>query len=498
MGNNLHIKTNDAVIWNNVIIRQGDMLDSNLITDNERIIRKLSFIEDARIIVNYSSANRDSVDVLIITKDLWSKGFDVKIPALDSGQVVIWENNIFGIGHQIGSDIFWNMEKSPSIGYEGIYKIENIFGTFVKGKVNYLHKFEKESYGLNLFRDFFTPNIEYAGGAELRHTSKVEKIMTTDTTSFWTHVKYNNYDFWVGRAFPIKVKSSLSGIRSTIIISARLLNNFFFKRPPIVSEQSYYQYHDKTILLGCVAFSMQNYNTSNLIYSFGRTEDIPYGSLVKITAGLENSEFFRRLYSSISFSKGNYLKNIGYYYNSLSIGGFINKRRFEQGMINCQLNYFTNLLRIKNFRLRQFANINYSIGIRRFEGDMMNINNENGIRGLRSDSLTGTQKLALNLETVAFSPFYVFGFRFAFFGFVDLGLIGSSKESIFSNDLYSGLGVGIRFRNENLVFKTFQIRFAFYPLVPQDAIKQLMYLSGEKVLAPEDFYAKAPKILLFN
>ena len=91
-GNRLHIKTNDGIIWDNVIIKQGDIVDPLIIADNERILRKLSFIYDAKILLSYIPGSRDTVDVLIITKDLWSKGFDVIIHDLYSGRVEIyWE-----------------------------------------------------------------------------------------------------------------------------------------------------------------------------------------------------------------------------------------------------------------------------------------------------------------------------------------------------------------------------------------------------------------------
>ncbi len=56
----------------------------------------------------------------------------------------------------------------------------------------------------------------------------------------------------------------------------------------------------------------------------------------------------------------------------------------------------------------------------------------------------------------------------ALFGFTDLGVIGSNKEFILTQNYYSGIGLGIRLHNENLVFKTLQLRLAFYPFHPDD------------------------------
>jgi hypothetical protein len=56
----------------------------------------------------------------------------------------------------------------------------------------------------------------------------------------------------------------------------------------------------------------------------------------------------------------------------------------------------------------------------------------------------------------------------ALFGFTDIGVIGSNKEFILTQDYYSGIGLGIRLHNESLVFKTIQLRLAFYPFHPDD------------------------------
>ena len=89
-------------------------------------------------------------------------------------------------------------------------------------------------------------------------------------------------------------------------------------------------------------------------------------------------------------------------------------------------------------------------------------------------------------------------FRFLFFGFGDLGLIGPENRSIFSNKLYSGIGIGVRVRNENLVFKTFQIKFAFYPTVPNDILPYYINISGENYQKITNFDPAVPYIIDFK
>jgi hypothetical protein len=49
-----------------------------------------------------------------------------------------------------------------------------------------------------------------------------------------------------------------------------------------------------------------------------------------------------------------------------------------------------------------------------------------------------------------------------------MGIIGSNNKCIFDESYYSGIGIGLRLHNENLVFETFRLRLAFYPFAPND------------------------------
>ncbi|MFC2104806.1 hypothetical protein ACFLS4_05595 [Bacteroidota bacterium] len=124
--------------------------------------------------------------------------------------------------------------------------------------------------------------------------------------------------------------------------------------------------------------------------------------------------------------------------------------------------------------------------------------NTDDIWGFSSDYLFGLQKLSMRAELVTFTNLRIYNFRFLFFGFGDLGLIGPENKSVFRNKLYSGIGLGLRIRNENLVFKTFQIRFAYYPSVPNDIEQFYWLISGESAHKPQNFEPAAPYIVKYQ
>ena len=248
------------------------------------------------------------------------------------------------------------------------------------------------------------------------------------------------------------------------------------------------------MFLGGIAFSRQRYYKSNLIYGFGKTEDIPIGDLVQFNIGYESDEFYKRPYWGIKLSSGKYYPKIGYLNIHGEFGGLYYDDQLEQGVLTVTGQAISNLHYLSRMKLREFLSFNYTRGINRFSDEKVYLTSDD-IWGFSSTDLFGIQKVSFHSELITFSNLYVYNFRFLFFGFGDLGLIGPENRSVFSNKLYSGFGLGIRVRNENLVFKTLQIKLAYYPTIPNDAKYFHYIISGENTQKAINFEPQAPYIV---
>jgi hypothetical protein len=133
--NNIHVVTRDGVIIDHLLFKQGEAVDPYVMADNERLLRALPYIEDAKIIV-YKTVS-DSVDVEVITKDNFSLGFDVDLSKNPSIKGSIWDNNIFGSGQEFDNYFYRTPDKKPRAGIDGIYKIRNIGGSFINCQIGY-------------------------------------------------------------------------------------------------------------------------------------------------------------------------------------------------------------------------------------------------------------------------------------------------------------------------------------------------------------------------
>lgn len=496
--NSIHVKTADRILRRHLIISEGEPIDPRVLADNLRLFRDLSYIEDAKIIVEPVESMDGYADITIILKDQWSMAFFVEMNAINAGKLELWDKNIFGTGNEFQNNIYWDPDKSKTWGYEAIYDNRNILGSFIDSRFQYTNVFDMEGYGLQFNRKFFTPNTKYAGGASAYHLSSLKNVWSPDSGYFKSTVSSNKSDLWIGRSIQINKYAGRGKNRMNLILASRIYKENYFDRPPIKPDL-YYNFQDKFVWLNTIGLSSQSFYQSNLIYSYGRTEDIPIGSLANLTFGPEFGEFENRLYASVSYARGNYLNNLGYLYIKAEEGGYIARSgNFEQAMFQLKIKYFSNLFIYSQFKFRQFINFNFTKGVKRYGDDRININDLRGLRGFNEPNVSGQQRFVMNWESVAFTPWYVYGFRFTFFTYIDFAMLGPESANLIYEDVYTGLGLGARIKNERLVFPTISIRFGFYPNLNEVPLRDRFDFSGEPRFQPENFYLTNPSVLDFQ
>ena len=146
--------------------------------------------------------------------------------------------------------------------------------------------------------------------------------------------------------------------------------------------------------------------------------------------------------------------------------------------------------------IRQIVKINYTIGSRRLPGERISI--KNSIRGSNDKFPLGVRRFVANFESVAFAPWDLYGFRFAFFSFADLGFI-TPEHNLFSPDHFYGvLGLGCRIRNESLVFKTIQFRIGYFLRAPDGFNRWNYDISSKEVDIFKNIQISKPSVIGFE
>ena len=502
LGNTVNFKTRDRVIRNNLLFQEGDLIDPALLADNERIIRELPYIKDARIYVKPRSDDPEIMDIVILTKDVVALSFDIEARDFDSGVLRIDHRNIFGSGHEVDNRFALDQSSEQRFSYEFRYRIPNIRRTFASFEFNHANTLNFDQTGVRLERLFITPAIKVAGGLELSQQTirerRLENIISDlDFDEVFVTRKFDFQEAWLARAFPLRIRNAALRERTRLVLSGRVSRINFLDRPE-VSANSNQEFHNHTSLIAGIGLSQQRYFKDQLIFGYGRTEDIPYGMALELLGGYDYGEFNDRIFLGTRLSRGGYIGNTGYFFSGISLEGYLNRGVYEQAQFQKGFRFISNLIDFNRWKFRQFISISYTRGINRFDSEFIDIRNQNGIRGLESNIFRGTQRFLLQVETVSFTPVDLLDFRLALFGFADFGWINDGNRNIFKERSQSGLGIGFRIRNDNLTFNAIEIRLAYYPRAPEGIDFVDLDLSGNSGFRFSDFFISKPAIGRFN
>jgi len=494
--NKLHNTSSRKHIKKLLYLKEGDILDAYNTADNERLIRELPYIKDAQFIPILVMGSPELVDLYLLVKDQFSWGIDLDIGSITSTSLELFNQNMYGRGHEIKAGFEYNSDKSKNWGYLASYKVKNIKKTHISALLAFKNNYKRKSVKLEAEQLFESYMTRYAGGLSLSTTQRSKKIKANDPVLNKEPLDFNSGSLWLGQAFKMKSKKKYTKSRLFTTIGASLIK--FQKRPEVDKDLNRFFHNNRSYLTSITLNQVQFYK-SNLIYNFGRTEDIPYGFLMQITTGFEDSEFCDRKYLAFEYQRATHFnKSQIYFFTKMALGGYFKKDRYEQGTFIFQNKFIGRLRKSGRYRYRNFGALNYTLGIRRFPEEFITLNSTDGIRGYSSDEASGTQKLSLQLENIAFTPYMAAGFRFAFFSFADIGVIGSNQHQPLKNDYYYGLGCGIRLSNENLVFKTIELRFVVYPKAPSDFTSPQYRMTGEDRPKFSKFEVGRPKVIDFE
>lgn len=490
--NVVHMETNRHVIRKMVLIKEGQPIDAYVMADQQRILKDLNYIDDARVLVIPTTSN-DSVDVLLITKDVWSIG--VALPLLTTTKVGIrlYDANFLGFGDRLAFDLSFASDRMPFARFDGFeYTYTNIMGTFTDATINYSRDDQDQvNFGIRFDKPYVTNRTKYAGGIVYQYY-KTAYYPSTPQLDFTTS---STAGIWFGRSYLITEYK----IPTRYVASASLTTTTFMQRPSI-NIDSNRSYYDITQFLASVAFSRNNYYLINYFLNFGKTENIPYGRLMQLTFGPQFTNFYTRFYLGLSYAQGNFIKKFGYLQGRLDIGAFYNRHRIEDGALVARINYMSYLYFSpdKKYKFRSYVTNVYRQGFlrRNNNGDYAYLNQDLHIAELNSDTVfKGVNSLSTYFSTVIFTPWYFYGFRFALTGVFAAGFRSDGFSNLFKTTFITGIGAGLVIKNDNLIFPSILVSAFVYPS-PEPGVPWLqLNLSETPGLQFKNYNPTAPSVV---
>ncbi len=473
-GGHLHHTTRKFVVRNNLFIEENSPLNAYKVADNERHIRSLEFIQDARILVDEVPGFPDSVDVTVYTKDLFSIGGGGASDGLNHINLNLYDANFVGMGQRVEISGLYDYNRSPNFGYGALYRKTNIAHSFIDGTAGYsvmnkseYTREEQETEYVSLNRRLTSPYSRFAGGLTISHNESHNAYNTPDSNIF--EYKYNMFDLWAGYNLGIrKITAEINTKRDRKFVALRYYDRFFTKIPFQVNNRFNPIYNSSQALLAQVTLFRQDYYKTQYVYGFGTTEDLPYGYKVSVTAGWHKQLNLERVYAGLNATKYIATPKGDFIEAYLRTGGFLYDNKIQDGGFLLGAILFSRIHFWNSTKIRQYVNASYTQLHNRVTTAPLAINNFYGLRGFLSDSAYGGQRISLQLETEFFLRFKILGFQFAPFPYIDMSLLTPEHGSFSKSSFYTSVGGGVRARNEHLIFETIELRAYFFPVAPED------------------------------
>lgn len=496
-GNRFHLKTKELAIKDLLLFKKNTTYSLLKIQESERIIRAQKYVNRVTITEEFTSTKSDSVDITIRVLDSWSTIPKISVSG-SQNSVGLNERNFFGIGHQFDYK-FTNRSSDGKTANNLAYTIPNIRNTFIKTKLKY--QIDLDNYyekSISFERPFYSPLTKWAGGISLAQQFRKDTLQGIDLKYENQNFKYSSHDFWVGKAVPIFKASAKNSKTTNLIVSGRFLNINYVESPTTAYDPIDFFSNEKLILSG-IGITTRNFIQDRYIFKNGVVEDVPIGRIYGLTMGYQYKNSNWRPYLGAQVSFGNY-HNWGFLSTNFEIGTFFNKSLTEQTVFSFQANYFTNLTEFGKWKIRQFIKPQVVVGINRQNsiGDKLSINGNYGIQGFNS-AVYGTNKMVLTLQTQAYAPNDVWGFRLNPYFNYSIALLGQKENGNQTTKAYSKVGIGVIITNDYLVFSSFQLSLSYYPTIPFEGDNIFRTNAFETSdFGLQDFELAKPRTVLFK
>jgi len=477
IGNKLQSNSKKRAIRENIFFKEWELFDPSIIAYNEKWLRDLSYIQDAKILALITPYDTNQVDVIVVTKDLFSYGGELLINNKDAYAAKLNNINFLGTGNSIQINQNFENQRSPKSGWGYDVGLSNFLGTFISINAG-VNQFgnnisnnvlsARKNY-ISVQRPILHPNSKWLGGMEYLETENENVFPGKWDTIFDQQLNYNlkHKDIWIGYQLTKQSKRiKLNEYKQ--FIQYRYLENDFRARPIDYLLQLDRNYQNLKANFLSFTLVRQSVYRTRYLYGLGRYEDLPIGQSLTWTTGYSQIEKDRSAYLGFKFEQYKLSKKENYNHVIANIAtSYINKSLQDIRFLS-SLEQFSKLKYLNNgLRYRQILNLSFTQTLKNKYNEALRINSIFGIPQLNREQIKGGTRLSANWETVLYNNRAIWGFKSAPFVFGNLTYIRAVGNPILKGDIYTAIGSGMRIRNENLIFGTIELKGFYFPRTNQ-------------------------------
>jgi hypothetical protein len=472
LANKLHHTTRITVIRNNLFFRENELLVPYLMADNETYLRQLPYLQDAIIqVVPADRLARDSVDVYVVVKDLFSLGISLPSIGLKNTDIAIKEDNITGSGNGFVVHGLYDISRRRNFGGGVEYVLRNIGRSFTNFNVGYQSYFpnivglkEENLYYIRLTKPLINRYKRWT--YELDGSYHSTRNMYSSDSIYYSDIRYRYYniDAWAGynlHATGYTTETEDKKLRK--LIALRIIDRQFQDLPGKYITQYNWRYANLTGTIASLSFYRQNFYKSQFIYAFGINEDIPEGLNLTITAGYTKKQNLSRPFIGFNYEHSAFNSRKNYFSYALRAEGYLNHKKLEDINLFGTIDYFDHLKALgTKWTQRTFIDIGIAKQINTMLNEPLYIDSKYGLPEFSNGPGGGSLRTSIKAESVFYSPWALESFRFAPFVFSNAGLFTPYNTPINTSNIYTIVGGGLRTRNESLIFGTLELKGYYF------------------------------------
>ena len=436
--NRLHIVTRESVVRKQILFKEGDVLDQELIEQSERKLRRFAFLNVAQIKV--VPVDHQSVDVEVRTRDAWTLVPGVNVSGgggLATGTVMLEELNLLGYGKKLLAEGIYESD----VGWTGKfgYRDPQLFNSRWIGTATYTTGPLVESLFLGAARPLYSIDTKWSYGSAFFITDQTIRLFEEGEESSRFAKDQMFVQGYVKRAFGERFQ------KTNLKLELKYLQKDF---SDLGSDTTEPPPPDQANVTPSIRIGKQgniSWQKFSYLNKMGLTEDtmlgpnygahVGYG--IPVQEGFELWDIGAYLMGNKTFIHKQLLKTI------LGVNSEVERNTF----INANARYYRKFTR-HTVATRFLVNLGYELD----SSKQFTLGADSGLRGYPARYFTGERLMVINLEDRQFWGEYTIGPKLALGTvlFVDAGNVWKEADDAELNDLNWSAGTGLRLGWSNL------------------------------------------------
>ena len=423
-------RTRPEVIRRELLFASGERLDTNLVRESERNLRRLPFLGNVRVRMLPAAATGDSIDISVEVRDLYSRAISPLV-AGEVGEVsyglVALDYNFLGRGQVVQATARHDAVSGNSAGL--LYREPRLLGSHI-GFNSQIELAEEGHLAIfSLSQPYYSLSSRWRFGAALRSSENLARQYSSGEPTARYRSSLAAASIWTGHSAGDRIK-----VRPSVRLDVS--DQVFDPTPPFTHAP---KDRRRVVVSTGILIWQPRYARTRFLQSLGRTEDLQIGSWAGASLSLSHRDLGSdRTFPTLAIQVAPRLNPRPglYLFSSFFARSRILDGTWSDFVTTSRFQAYVRILQVHSLTFRG----SYAALARPDDPAQYLLGLNLGLRGYPPRSFDGRQRMLFNLEarpTIKRAPFYVFAGAV----FFDAGEAWYPGEKI---DLKPAAGIGVR------------------------------------------------------